>query len=199
MKLTGRLRSSSSAGPRQPGKVAGGDHLGEHHGGGFQRLDLVVAVLPLGAVLHDQDAERAAGAQHRHAEEGAVDLLAGFRQVGEGRMLLGVRQVERARAGGDGADETLAEPQLRKMDRSGVQTLGSVELEHGVGAQHIERAHLGHHVLGDVVHDPVEPLLRLKRLRHELAEPLQQDARASGHVTHKASSPAARPERPART
>ena len=107
-----------------------------------------------------------------------VDLLAGLRQVGEGRMLLRVRQVERAGRCGDGADEALAEPQLRQVDRFAVQTFGGVELEHRIGAQHVERADLGHHVLGDVVHDAIEPLLRLERLRHELAEPFQQNARA---------------------
>ena len=125
--------------------------------------------------------------QHRNAEEGIVDLLARFRQVGEGRVLLRVGQVERAGAGRDRADKALAEPQLRQVDRTRVQTFGGVEFEHRIGAQHVERADLGHHVLGDVVHDAVEPLLRLERLRHQLAEPFQQNARACGHVTHKAA------------
>ena len=73
--------------PRQPRQIAGRDHLGNHHRRRFQRLDLVLAIMPLGAVLHDQDAERAAGAQHGNAEEGIVDFFAGLRQVGEGRML----------------------------------------------------------------------------------------------------------------
>ena len=45
--------------PGQPRQIAGGDHLGDHHRRRFQRLDLVVAVVPLGPVLHDQHAERA--------------------------------------------------------------------------------------------------------------------------------------------
>ena len=113
-----------------------------------------------------------------------VDLLARFRQIGEGRMLLRVGKVERPGAGGDRADEALAEAQQRQVDGAGVQAFGGVELEHAVGAQHIERAHLGHHVRGDLAHDPVEPLLRLERLGHELAEPFQQNARAGGLVTH---------------
>jgi hypothetical protein len=145
----------------QPRQIAGGDHLGDDHRRGFQRLDLVLAIGAHRAVLHDEDAERAPGPQHRHAEEGMVDLLAGFRQVGEGRVLLRVRQVERPRAGRDGADEALAQPQLREVDRAGVEALGGVEFEHAVGAQHVERAHLGHHVGGDLAHDAVEPLLRL--------------------------------------
>ena len=173
------------AGPRQPRQIAGGDHLGDHHRRRFERLDLVVAIVPLGAVLHDQHAERAAGAQHRHAEEGVVDLLAGLRQVGEGRMLLRVRQVERPGARRDRADQALPELQLGQVHRAGIEAFGRVELEHGIGAQHIERADLGHHVLGDFAHDAVEPLLRLKRLGHELAEPSQQNARAGREVTHR--------------
>ncbi len=78
--------------PGQPREIAGGDHLGDHHRRRFQRLDLVVAIVAHGLVLHDEHAERAPGPQHRHAEEGIVDLLARLRQVGEGRMLLRVRK-----------------------------------------------------------------------------------------------------------
>ena len=79
-------------------------------------------------------------------------------------MLLRVGQVERPRAGRDRADQALPQPQLRQMDGVRVQTFGGVEFEHRIGAQHIERADFGDHVLGDVAHDPVEPLLRLQRL-----------------------------------
>ena len=72
------------------------------------------------------------------------------------------------------------QPQLGQVDGARVEALGGVEFEHAVGAQHVERADLGDHVLRDLAHDPVEPLLRLERLRHELAEPLQQYARAWG-------------------
>ena len=98
--------------PRQPRQIAGSDHFGDHHRRCFQRLDLVVAIVPLGAILHDQHAERAAGPQHRHAEEGIVDLFTGLRQVGECRVLLRVRQIERPRAGCDRADQALPELEL---------------------------------------------------------------------------------------
>ena len=171
--------------PRQPRQIAGRDHLGDHHRRRFQRLDLVLAIMPLGAVLHDQDAERAAGAQHGNAEEGIVDLFAGLRQVGEGRMRLSVGKIERPGAGRDRADEALSELQLGKVDRTRIETFGGIELEDGIGTQHIERADLGHHVLGDFAHDAVEPLLRLQRFGHELAEPSQQNARAGREVTHR--------------
>ncbi len=191
MKLAGRLRSSSS-----PGRVSRA-----------RSPAAIISAITIAAVSSASTSSSRycrlvrfwttstpsvrPALQHRHAEEGAVDLLAGFREIGEGRMLLRFGKVERPRAGRDRADQALAEPQLRKVDGAGVQALGGIEFEHRIGAQHIERADLGHHVLGDVVHDPVEPRLRLERLRHELAEPFQQDARAGGHVTHRASSPAA--------
>ena len=70
----------------------------------------------------------------------------------------------------------------------GFEAFGGVEFEHAIGAQHVERAHFGHHVLGDLAHDAVEPLLRLERLRHQFAQPFQQNARAGGHVTHRGIS-----------
>jgi hypothetical protein len=114
------------------GEFAGRDHLGEHHRGRLQRLDLFLGIGAVRAVLHDQHAERVAGAQDRHAEEGVVDLLAGLRQVGEGRMALRVRQVERARLGGDQADQALADPQRGLVDGFAVEALGGVELERAV-------------------------------------------------------------------
>ena len=95
LEADGAAQVEFQPGPRQPRQIAGRDHLGDHHRRRFQRLDLVLAIVALGAVLHDQHAERAAGAQHRHAEEGIVDLFARLRQVGEGRMRLGVRKIER--------------------------------------------------------------------------------------------------------
>ena len=53
------------AGQRQRGQLARGDHLGEHHGGGLQRLDFLFRIGASGAVLHVEHAERIAGAQNR--------------------------------------------------------------------------------------------------------------------------------------
>ena len=41
------------SGTGEPCQIAGGDHLSDHHGGGFEGFQLVVAIVPLGAVLHD--------------------------------------------------------------------------------------------------------------------------------------------------
>ena len=60
-------------------ELARGDHLGEHHRGGLQRLLFLLGIGAPRPVLHHQHAERIAGAQDRHAEEGVVDLFAGLR------------------------------------------------------------------------------------------------------------------------
>ena len=96
---------------------ARGDHLGDHHGSGLQRLDLLVAVMTLGAVLHRQYADGVTAAEDRHAEEGVVDLLAGFRPVGEGRVDLRVGELHRLGLLGDQADETFAALQMRGCAR----------------------------------------------------------------------------------
>ena len=71
------------------------------------------------------------------------------------------------------ADETLAKTQLYEVHGAGVEAFGSVEFKNRIGAQHIERADFRHHVGGNVAHNPVEPILRLQRLLHELAQPFQ--------------------------
>ncbi len=81
-------RGLRRARPRERRKLARGDHLGQHHRGGLQRLLFLFGIGAPRAVLHHQHAERVAGAQHRHAEEGVVDFFAGFRPVGEGRVAL---------------------------------------------------------------------------------------------------------------
>jgi hypothetical protein len=100
-------------------------------------------------------------------------------------MVARVRQVERTRARRDRADKALAKAQLRQMHRAGIEAFRGVEFQHRVGAQHIKRAHFGDHVGGDFAHDPVEPLLRLQGFGHDLAQPLQQYARAAGDFAHR--------------
>ena len=95
VRCSGRRDRGLGAGLGERLQLARGDHLGQHHGGGLQRLLFLLGIGAAGAVLHDQHAERVAGAQERHAEEGVVDLLAGLRPVGEGRVRLRVGEVER--------------------------------------------------------------------------------------------------------
>ncbi len=92
---------------------------------------------------------------------------------------------------------------------SALQTFGGIEFEDPVGMQDIDRAHLGHHVGRDLRHDLVEPGLRADRLRHDLAQAAEQDARpggcwtphdplSSGHIGHFWFGPPAAPARPKR-
>ncbi len=149
---------------------ARGDHLGDHHRRGLQRLDLLVAILAHGAVLHREHADRVAAAQDRHADEGVIDLLARLRPVGEGRVMLGVGELLRLGLLGDQADQTLARLQMGVVDGARVQALGGHQLERAVAPPQIERAHLGHDVGGDQHHHLVEASLRALVLRHHLAE-----------------------------
>src|SRR5262249_21654471 len=80
---------------------------------------------------------------------------------------------------GDEADETLMSAEHRMVDGFPLQTLGGVKFECVVDAQHVDRAHLGHHVGRDQHHDLVQSLLRADLLRHGFAEPSQQDAGTS--------------------
>ena len=155
-----------------------GDHLRQDHGDGLQRLDLFLVVLTAGAVLHHQHAEHAAGAHDRHAGERVIDLLARLRTVGELRMAL--RVVERQRPGvrGDVADQALADPQARAMHGRGIEALGGEQLEHLAGAQQVDRAHLGHHLVGDQAHDFAQGFLGRTTTRHRVPEPLEEHSRS---------------------
>ena len=65
-----------------------------------------------------------------------------------------------------------------------IEALGGVKLERAVDAQHVDGAHLRHHVGGDQHDDLVEAFLRAYRFRHHLAEATQQHARTAKHTTH---------------
>ena len=97
----------AGAGRRQGLQLARGDHLGEHHGGRLQRLDLFLRVGAVGPVLDVEHAESVAAAQDRHAEEAVIDLLARLRPVREGRMRLRIGEGERLGGAGDQADEAV--------------------------------------------------------------------------------------------
>ena len=164
-------RRRLGAGQRQSRQLARGDHLGQHHGGGLQRFDFFFRIGAPRPVLHHQHAERVAGTQHRHAEEGVIDFFAGLRPEGEGRMRLRVRKVDGAGLARDQADQALVRAQHRLVDGVALQAFGGVELQRGIDAQHIDGAHLRDHVGGDQHHDLVKAFLRADRLRHHFAKP----------------------------
>ena len=169
---------------RQRRKLARGDHLGEHHRGGLQRLDLFLRIGAMGAVLHHENAERIAGAQHRHAEERVVDFFARFRPEREGRMLLRLREIDRIGLARDQADEAFVGADDGQVDGGAIEALGGVKLEGAVDAQDINRADLRNHVGGDQHNDLVEAFLRADRLRHHFAKPAQQHARTAERATN---------------
>ena len=78
------------------------NHLRQHHGGGHNASTSSPSCA--GAVLHHEHAERVAGAQHRHAEEGVVDFFAGFRAIRERRMACASEDWQR-RLAGDKTDQ----------------------------------------------------------------------------------------------
>jgi hypothetical protein len=108
-------------------------------------------------------------------------------------VALRVAQIERGGLARDQADEALMRAQHGAVDGVAVQTFGGVELERVVDAQHIDRAHLGHHIGRDQDHDLVQPLLRGDLLRHGFAEPSQQDAGTSRRAPHVSKSSPVKP------
>jgi hypothetical protein len=155
-------------------KLAARHQLGQHHGGGLQRLDLLLGVVALGAVLHHQHAEHASAARNRHAHQRVIDLLAGLRPVGEVGMRLGVGQRQRPAMQRDVADQPLAHPEACLVHRLGLQPLGGEQLEHLAGAHDVGRADFGHHVGGDDLDHLVEPLLRRAAGRHDVTQAAKQ-------------------------
>ncbi len=105
------------AGAGEGRQLARCDHFGEHHRRRLQRFFFFFGVGAARAVLHDQHAERIAGAQDRHAEERVIDFFAGFRAVGEGRMGLRVREIDRVGFAGDQADQAFVRPSGRSGGR----------------------------------------------------------------------------------
>ena len=153
-------------------EVTGRDQLRQHHGDGLQRLDLFFVVVAARAVLHDQHAEHAAGAHDRHAGQRMVDLLARLRAIGVLRMALRVVERQRPGVGGDVADQALADPQARAVHGRRIEALGGEQLQHFAGPQQVDRADLGHHLVGDQAHDLAQRVLDGVGTRHRVPEPL---------------------------
>ena len=127
-------RRGFGAGPGDGGQLARGDHLRQHHGGGLQRLLFLLGIGAPRPVLHHQHAERVAGTQHRHAEEGVIDLFAGLRPVGEGGVRLCVGEIDRVGLARDQTDQALVGIEDRVVDGVRVEALGGVQLEPSVHA-----------------------------------------------------------------
>jgi hypothetical protein len=133
------------------GRVAGsadatstrGEHLGQQHSHRLEVLDLRRLVAARVAVLHRDDAEHATGAAQRHGEHRREEVLAGLAAIGEGRVVLRVRQVERLAGRGDQTDDALADPQMGPAHGFLAQADGGGKLQHLAGAHDVDRADLG--------------------------------------------------------
>ena len=150
--------------------------LGQHHGGGLQHLDVLVGVFLLRLVLDGEDAQHLAAAQHRHRQEGMVDLLARLGPIGEGRVVLRVGLVDGHGQLGAAPDQAFAALQQRVVHGAGIEALGGEQLERAVLALQVDGGHLRHHQAGDLAHDLVEAGLAVGRLGHDLPQPAHDDA-----------------------
>ena len=157
-------------------------------------LDSPIAVLMLTARENKEDLTRAleAGADDFVGKSSDMAVLKGrirallrrkFFQEENRRILeeLKNKELEAMQAR---ADQAVADTELGVVHGLALQALGGVELEDAVGAQDIGRAHLGDHVRRDLRHDLVKPFLRADRLRHDLAQAAEQDARSGGWPPH---------------
>ncbi len=130
-------------------------------------------------MLDGEHADRAFAADDRHAGEAVEPLFAGFRAIGEGRMVGRLVEVEDPAFLGDGADQALAHRQAGDMHRLLAQAVGRGQLQRIV-AQQVDRADLALHRLGDQVDDLVELGLRRPALGHDLMEAGQDFAGGGG-------------------
>ncbi|MNU76403.1 hypothetical protein D3C71_659550 [compost metagenome] len=170
-------------------QLAARHYFSDKHRGCLERFNFILPVCSAGLVLDHKNAKSATGAQNRHAEEGMINFLTGFRKIAESRMRLRIGKIERLGRSGNRADKTLPHFQLCEMHGILVETFGGVKFQHAVGAQHVDRANLRHHVAGNLTDDLVQTVLRFKVLRHHFAQPLEQDARTCGKVSHRVCSP----------
>jgi hypothetical protein len=137
-------------------------------------------------VLDGQHAAHATAAQYRHAEEGMIDFLTGFRPVGEMRMVLRLIQRERARMGRHIADQALADAQASPVYGRFQEAFGGEQLQYVTGPQQVDRADLGDNVAGDDADHLVEARLRIAVARHHIAQAAKQQSRSDpvGCVSH---------------
>ncbi len=161
-------------------------HLGQQHRHRLQHLGLVRLVAARRAVLHRQHPQRPPGAAHRHRQHRGEPLLAGLRPVGEGRVVLRVRQVQRLPCGGHQADDALAHAQPGVTYRLGTQALGCHQFQDVAGPQRIDRADLGHQLAR---HQVDQLRQRFGGARHQLAQARQQATRRADHQVTRALRP----------
>ena len=98
-------------------------------------------------------------------------------------MRLRFRQIDEFAVLRDAPDQAFAALHMRAVDGLLAQAFGGKQLERAILALEIDRAHLGHHVAGHLMHDLVEAGLSVRRLGHDLAQPAHDDAQAGAGRT----------------
>ena len=104
--------------------IAGSHDLGEHHGHGLQRVDLVLADLALHCRLRRQHTNQAATAQDRHADKSVEGFFAGLGPVGEGGVRTGIKCRKRARPPRHQAYQAFTGLQAGMVDSFSLQAVG---------------------------------------------------------------------------
>jgi hypothetical protein len=172
--------------------------LGDDHRRRLQHLDILVGVFFLGAVLDDEHAEHLARAADRHGQQRVVDLLAGFRTIGERRVARRLGLVHGDVQLGAAADETLATLHARVVHRVGIEAFAGKQLERAILTLEVDGADLGDHHAGDLLDDLVEPRLSVIGLGHDFAQTPHDDTqrRLGGHHSWLVTSPLHRSCRP---
>ena len=152
---------------RAVGGAAARQQFGQQHRDGFQVVHLGLGEIARRAVLHHQHAERAAGPADRDGQQRGERLLAGFRAVGEGGMVLRVRHVHHRAGGGAQADDALTHAQPRTADGFLVQAFGCREFQDVARARDVDRAHFADQFGGDKLDQRGE---RRRAMRTQVAQ-----------------------------
>jgi hypothetical protein len=107
-----------------------------------------------------------------------VDFFTGLGTIGVLRMVLRIVERQRTAVGGDVADQALTDPQSRAVDGRGVEALGREQFQHFARPQQVDRADLGHHLVGDQAHDFAQRDFDGLGTRHRVPEPLEEHSRS---------------------
>src|SRR5690349_14871671 len=93
-------------------------------------------------------------------------------------MALRVVERERTAMSSDIAHQALADSQASAVHGRRIEALGCKKLKHLACTQDVDRANLGHHLIGDQAHDLAQRLFGGDATRHRVPEPLEEHSRS---------------------